>query len=314
MVLFGGEDSGQYVSDTLEFDGASWNKVSTLTSPPLRTSHALVWDKARNIAVLFGGGAAGGRELSDAWAYDGKAWRTLADRSANGPAPRRDAALVADEANKRFILFGGYGATRYFGDTWYLYLRGGTCASGADCGSGYCTEGVCCESQACGTCETCAGISPGKCTPVTSTEDPDTCPASAGKSCDSAGRCGAGLGADCTEVSGCAIGVCSGGKCAKTSSCKNERTLVDVVGKDVDCGDYLCLGTACRTTCDSLKDCNAPAVCGQNFTCIRPDAAALPTDSGCLALAPSQASPDRLVYGASAVLLIAALRRRKRNG
>jgi Galactose oxidase, central domain len=313
LVLFGGEDSLQYAAGTLEFDGTSWSKVTTLSSPPLRSAHAFVWDKGRNTAVLFGGADAGGRELSDAWAYDGTNWRTLADRSATAPAPRRNATLVADEPNKRFILFGGSGGIRDFGDTWYLYLRGGSCASGAECGSGYCTEGVCCESQACGTCETCAGISPGKCTPVTSTEDPDSCPASAGKSCDSAGRCGVGLGADCTEISGCAIGVCSGGKCAKTSSCKNERTLVDVVGKDVDCGDYVCLGTACRTTCDSVKDCNAPAVCGQGGTCIRLDAAAPPTDSGCLAVAPTQASPDRLVYGASAVMLIATLRRRKRQ-
>ncbi len=85
IVLFGGQRQArpagslqleviQTLNDTWEFDGEVWYEVSPRHVPPARYGHAMVYDEARGVVVLFGGIAADGTYLNDTWEYDGVTW------------------------------------------------------------------------------------------------------------------------------------------------------------------------------------------------------------------------------------------------
>jgi len=59
VVLFGGnfntdDPSRQHLNDTWEWDGSSWTQIRTV-EPPGREGHAMAYDSARRVVVLFGG-------------------------------------------------------------------------------------------------------------------------------------------------------------------------------------------------------------------------------------------------------------------
>ena len=83
--------------------------------PEARASHAMVFDAARKMVLLFGGIAAGNRTLSDTWSWDGQDWTELQDM---GPSPRFAHAMAYDAARQRTVLFGGASGADTFGDTW----------------------------------------------------------------------------------------------------------------------------------------------------------------------------------------------------
>ena len=85
IVLFGGQRQArpagslqleviETLNDTWEFDGEVWYEVSPRHMPPARYGHAMVYDEARGVVVLFGGIAADGTYLNDTWEYDGVTW------------------------------------------------------------------------------------------------------------------------------------------------------------------------------------------------------------------------------------------------
>ncbi|MCC6605664.1 MAG: hypothetical protein IT327_20825 [Anaerolineae bacterium] len=85
IVLFGGQgparptedlpvEVNQTLNDLWEFDGEIWYEVSPRQVPPARYGHAMVYDEARNVVVLFGGIGADGTYLNDTWEYDGVTW------------------------------------------------------------------------------------------------------------------------------------------------------------------------------------------------------------------------------------------------
>ena len=71
-VLFGGTTTGNdYLGDTWEWNGAgggAWNQrmVSGPLAPSPRYNHAIAYDSARGVTVLFGGDV--GDSVSPAWA------------------------------------------------------------------------------------------------------------------------------------------------------------------------------------------------------------------------------------------------------
>lgn len=83
-ILFGGafcerpEDADEAQcypqSDTWEFDGEKWYQVELPLSPPARYGHAMTFDEARGVVVLFGGIGIDGNTLNDTWEYDGAIW------------------------------------------------------------------------------------------------------------------------------------------------------------------------------------------------------------------------------------------------
>ena len=79
VVLFGGVESAlsnNYYNDQWEFDGALWRRRALAVRPQPRARHAMVYDEARHVMVLYGG-STGVKVLGDTWEFDGSAWRQL---------------------------------------------------------------------------------------------------------------------------------------------------------------------------------------------------------------------------------------------
>jgi len=68
-----------------------------------RASHAMAYDTARGVAVLFGG-FDGTKTIADTWEWDGSAWKL---RATTGPANRHRHAMAYDSARGVTVLFGG---------------------------------------------------------------------------------------------------------------------------------------------------------------------------------------------------------------
>ena len=81
-LVFGG-----YLADVIEFAG---NPGTWVTAPgrrdwpPGQGQHAMAYDTARGVTVLFGGHNSGG-DSSETWEWNGAAWTQPA---VSGPSPR----------------------------------------------------------------------------------------------------------------------------------------------------------------------------------------------------------------------------------
>ena len=121
VILFGGayvDASGTHeLGDTWELDGSTWTwtRVMPPTSPPIRRHHALAYDAARGVVLLFGG-TGGSLRGDDTWEWDGTTWTRLTPSSS--PPPRSRHALAYDAARARVVLFGGSNSSGPLDDTW----------------------------------------------------------------------------------------------------------------------------------------------------------------------------------------------------
>lgn len=92
---------------------AQWSRVDPCIRG--RVYHAMTYDSARQVAVLFGG-IGGGRET---WEWDGNGWALA---SMSGPIQRENTALAYDSVREETVLFGGWtqdgGEIRIVNDTW----------------------------------------------------------------------------------------------------------------------------------------------------------------------------------------------------
>ncbi len=120
-VLFGGwtRVGSRRHGDTWEWDGNAWSLRAEPPDPgpSPRYAHAMSYDAARGVTILFGG-------YDDAydgetWEWDGNSWTLSAT---TGPSPRTHSAMAYDAARGVTVLYGG---TRTFGsgpvhydDTW----------------------------------------------------------------------------------------------------------------------------------------------------------------------------------------------------
>jgi len=129
-VLFGGQrgsnDGNELLGDTWTWDGDTWRRgPATGPTPRPRTNHRMVYDRDREVVILFGGNAdSAGSGLDDTWEWDGSRWTRL---STTGPSPRMDVGLAYDARNRQVILYGGrYRTPRewvHLRDTWILGRR-----------------------------------------------------------------------------------------------------------------------------------------------------------------------------------------------
>ncbi len=119
-VLFGGgcyypDGSWHYLGDTWEWNGTMWaQRFPPPPTPSPRHNHALAYDSARGVTVLFGGWD-GSAHIGDTWEWDGSVW-TL--RATTGPSPRSAHALAYDSARGVTVLFGGSDSSGQDGETW----------------------------------------------------------------------------------------------------------------------------------------------------------------------------------------------------
>ena len=120
-VMFGGR-SGAYpmpwtdLAETWEWDGTAWSQLAVV-GPSARGEHAMAYDSARGVVVLFGGYTWNTAFHGDTWEFDGVAWTQRSPAVA--PSPRSLAAMAFDPIRQRTVLHGGRdGAGGVFGDTW----------------------------------------------------------------------------------------------------------------------------------------------------------------------------------------------------
>lgn len=125
VLLFGGENvnSTVHYGDTWRWNGATWTQVSSPLSPAPRSYHAMAFDAARNVVVLFGGATSTATTVDDTWEFDGAAWHQ--ESPAHRPSPRCKAACVYAPAAGRTLLFGG-GAFNGTGNSAELWAWDGT--------------------------------------------------------------------------------------------------------------------------------------------------------------------------------------------
>ena len=104
-LLFGGSysQSESYRRMMWEWNGLSWQPLSPATLPPYRTGTCMAYDRARHVAVLFGGYY--GTYFNDTWEWDGVNWTKRTP--ATIPAARSNHTLVYDSARGVTVMFGG---------------------------------------------------------------------------------------------------------------------------------------------------------------------------------------------------------------
>ncbi len=64
-MLLGGWDGFSFLSDMWGWNGTTWSTVTNFT-PPARDQHAMVYDAAHAVTLLFGGQSSGGFQ-NDTW-------------------------------------------------------------------------------------------------------------------------------------------------------------------------------------------------------------------------------------------------------
>jgi hypothetical protein len=91
-----------------------WTQRS-VSGPSPRSSHAMAYDSARRVTVLFGGWN-GSNFNGETWEWNGSTWT---QRAVSGPSPRDSHAMAYDSVRGVTVLFGGmsFGPT-YYDDTW----------------------------------------------------------------------------------------------------------------------------------------------------------------------------------------------------
>ncbi|MBK9386122.1 MAG: hypothetical protein IPN34_15020 [Planctomycetes bacterium] len=117
-VLFGGTHAttGALLNDTWEWNGTTWNLRAPSMRPPSRNMHAMAYDAARGVTVLFGGLNHQSARFPDTWEWDGTNWTLRHDMAVN--QERYLVAMAYDSARRRTVRFGGGGAGGVWGDTW----------------------------------------------------------------------------------------------------------------------------------------------------------------------------------------------------
>lgn len=119
-VLFGGSTSLSIVpnGETWEWGGdPSTNWVNReVVGPSARWGHAMAFDSARGVTVLFGGSTGG----DETWEWDGNVWNR---RLVAGPSARMYPAMTYDAARGVVVLFGGAtcstcGPNQHNAETW----------------------------------------------------------------------------------------------------------------------------------------------------------------------------------------------------
>ena len=113
----GGDGDGCVQGERAPVDDCAEWTLRTTEGPAPRTGHAVVYDAARGVTLLFGGHD-GSAPRADTWEWDGADW--VQRFPASSPSPRTQHAMVYDGARDVTVLFGGDAVDelRYNPETW----------------------------------------------------------------------------------------------------------------------------------------------------------------------------------------------------
>jgi hypothetical protein len=118
VLLFGGSFGNpspllaQKLNALWAWDGEDWTDISPASpNPAPRCNGAIVYDKARQRAVLFGGFAGAILGNNDLWEWDGAAWANIPEHTfpQEWPATRSMHTMVYDPQRGRTLVIGGTG-------------------------------------------------------------------------------------------------------------------------------------------------------------------------------------------------------------
>jgi hypothetical protein len=142
-------------------------------------------------------------------------------------------------------------------------VNGTVCTGATECGSGYCEQGVCCNTGCEATCQSCnlSAATAGSCTNVPTGQDPlNQCTDAGAPSCGNNGSCnGAGKCQNYPSGTVCLAQSCSASTLMASSRCDGAGKCV--AGATSSCAPYSCGATACLTVCGGNTDCLSPNVC-----------------------------------------------------
>ncbi len=121
-ILYGGTENGSSTggkNDTWEFDGYDWNELQVERRPPSLYLHIMVYDKLRDVSIIFSGIPAGGGWMDETWEFDGSEWYQVP--VSHHPCGRGSSAACYDLIRQRVVLFGGWADNGPRRDTWEYY-------------------------------------------------------------------------------------------------------------------------------------------------------------------------------------------------
>ena len=115
VLMFGGGTRQNFAqfTGTWAWNGKDWTKLTTRTTPPGRSSHAMAYDFARGRTVMFGG-YTGTSTLGDTWEFNGVDWVKRSPKT--NPPPRSGQKMVYDTRRRVVVMFAGTSPTQ--NDTW----------------------------------------------------------------------------------------------------------------------------------------------------------------------------------------------------
>jgi hypothetical protein len=121
LVSFGGNTpTGDWHASTWAMDSTGWRIIAdSLSGPPPRAHHAMVYDSRRERIVVFGGLAKDRSYLGDTWEWDGARWHRV---DVAGPTARTRHRMAYDARRGVIVLYGG--TVRPAGQTTGLELLG----------------------------------------------------------------------------------------------------------------------------------------------------------------------------------------------
>lgn len=121
MLRFGGNTQSMASAATAQLVGATWTELAPAASPPPRWHHAMAYDHARSVMVVFGGRDLAGPVAPDAWEWTGTSCATrswVLVPAADRPPARERASLTYDARRGVMVLFGGSDGAEDLDDTW----------------------------------------------------------------------------------------------------------------------------------------------------------------------------------------------------
>ncbi|MEP7124593.1 MAG: kelch repeat-containing protein [Byssovorax sp.] len=198
-------------------------------------------------------------------------------------------------------------------EVWRLLGPSVACGTSSECVSGACVGGVCCDKPCTGACNACRAVDTGLADGVCGPRKVTDCK---GFACDpTSGDCliTCSTNDDCDLAS-----ACTDGKCTPDLGMCDGDTVVKSHGPPEPCGTFSCdpATNRCLMACDTSNQCADGFSCvGATHDCTKSEPIAPPADTagcGCHQASMPESGPGSLLFGATALLVLARRRRRSR--
>lgn len=129
MIVFGGRDTSQDLSDTWLFLSGAWVQIVPANSPPARRQHSLMARPDFGDVVLCGGqdtNVSPSEKRFDIWTWNGGNWTEIIPTTTAVPAASVANQAVYDSLRKRVVMQGGNGHSAFGGAGQYGTEYGGS--------------------------------------------------------------------------------------------------------------------------------------------------------------------------------------------